>query len=114
MRNVVEIEQEQPEKKSGSRKFSYYLEDHKAQFLLSSTDNRGKKAYFFKMHITGLQERIFGPYDSRSMAVECFDRVLERALESFFDCHTCGNRSASNSGMEHIALPTDLTPIPMK
>ena len=71
MGNVVAIQEEKPKKKSPIGKFSYYLEDPKAQYLLMGTDEHGKTVYFFKMRITGLQDRIFGPYDSRSMAVEC-------------------------------------------
>ena len=74
----------------------------------------GKTVYFFKMHITGLYDRVFGPYPSRSLAVECFDNVLIAALESFCECQPQGSRSKSNSGMEHIALPEDLTPVPMR
>lgn len=85
MGNVVAIEQEWPAKKSGNRKFSHYLESSKTKYLFTGMDNEGKPAYFFKMHITGLQDRIFGPYDSRSMAVECFDTVRIAALESFCD-----------------------------
>ena len=110
MGNVVAIEQERPAKKSGNRKFSHYLESSKTKYLFTGMDNEGKPAYFFKMHITGLQDRIFGPYDSRSMAVECFDTVLEAALISFCDVQNRGRKS--NSGMEHIALPTNLTPVP--
>ena len=109
MGNVVAIEQEHSAKKSGNRKFSHYLESSKTKYF-TGTDNEGKPAYFCKMHITGLQDRIFGPYDSRSMAVECFDTVLEAALISF--CDVQNRDSKSNSGMEHIALPTNLTPVP--
>jgi hypothetical protein len=113
MGNVVAIEPEKPAKKAHSRKFSYYLEDPKAQYLLTGTDERGKTVYFFKMHITGLKDRIFGPYDHRSMAVECFDTVLECALESFCEAQNSG-RHKGNNGMEHIALPADLTPVPAR
>ena len=112
MGKVVAIEQEQPAKKVWNRKYSHYSENTKIQYLLTGTDNRGRKAYFFTMHITGLQDRIFGPYDSRSMAVECFDTVLEAALESF--CEASGHGSMATSGTEHIALPADLTPLPAR
>lgn len=113
MGNVVAIQEEKPKKKSLSGKFSYYLEDPKAQYLLMGTDEHGKTVYFFKMRITGLQDRIFGPYASRSMAVECFDTVLIAALESFCNVQPVGGNKANN-GMEHIALPTALTPIPAR
>ncbi|MEO8048665.1 MAG: hypothetical protein ABI684_15375 [Nitrospirota bacterium] len=109
MGNVVAIEQDKPSKKAWNRKFSLYLENAESDYLLTGTDQRGKTGYFFKMNITGLQERIFGPYDSRSMAVECFDRVLEAALEAF--CVVQGEGRMATSGMEHIALPTNLTPV---
>jgi len=113
MENVVAIQDEKPKKKSPSPNFSYYLENPTTQFLFTGTDEHGKTVYFFKMHITGLQDRIFGPYDSRSMAVECFDTVLIAALESFCNDQNGGGNKANN-GMEHIALPTDLTPIPAR
>ena len=114
MGNVVAIQEEQPNKKSRSPKFSYYLENPKTEYLFTGTDEHGKTVFFFKMHITGLYDRMFGPYASRAGAVECFDTVLAAALESFCNCHFHGNRSKSNSGMEHVALPENLTPIPTR
>jgi hypothetical protein len=62
--------------KEPSRRFSYYSEDLKAQYLLMGADERGKTVYFFKMQITGLKNRMFGPYARRSMAIDGFDTVL--------------------------------------
>ena len=109
MGKVVAIQEEQPKKTEPSRKFSYYLENPKTEFLLQGTDEHGKTVYFFKMHITGLYDRVFGPYASRAMAVDCFDNVLIAALESFCNCQVHGKRSKSNNGMEHIAMPENLT-----
>ena len=113
MGNVVAIQEKKPAKKACGKKFSYYSEDPNAQYLLTGTDEYGKTVYFFKMHITGLQDRMFGPYDNRSMAVENFDVVLEAALQSFCEMHT-SRGGKGNNGMEHIALPTNLTPVPAR
>lgn len=99
--------------KEPSRKFSYYSEDPQAQYLLMGADEQGKTVYFFKMQITGLHARVFGPYDSRSMAVKYFDTVLQGALEAFCNTQNAG-RSKGNNGMEHIAVPEHLTPVPMR
>ena len=72
---------------------------------------QGKTIYFFKMQITGLNDRVFVPYASRSMAVTCFDTVFQGALESFCDVQNVGRNKGN--GMEHIALPDLLTPILM-
>ena len=76
--------------KEPSRKFSYYLEDPKAQYLLMGTDERGKTVYFFKMQIIGLKDRVFRPYARRSMAIDGFDTVLGGALESFCNVQNVG------------------------
>ncbi|MEO7859853.1 MAG: hypothetical protein ABIU05_05320 [Nitrospirales bacterium] len=90
MGNVVAIEQEKPVKKARARKYSLFAEDQKAHYLLRGVDEQGKAVYFFKVQITGLRDRIFGPYDSRSKAIVCFDVVLDAALESFCDAETNG------------------------
>lgn len=113
MGNVLTITGEKPAKKHPTRKYSYYSEDPLAKYLLIGVNERGRTVYFFKMHITGLHERIFGPYDSRSVAVDCFDAVLQGALESFCDVQNAG-RDKGNNGMEHIALPKKLTPVPVR
>lgn len=106
MGNVLTITGEKPAKKAPARKYSYYLEDPRAQFLFTGTDERGKPVYFFQMNITGLRNRVFGPFSTRSMAVESFDAVLGKALEAF--CEVLNNDSKGNNGMEHVALPDDL------
>jgi len=37
-------------------------EDWAAKYLLVRTDERGKAAYFIRVHITGLHARVFGPF----------------------------------------------------
>lgn len=110
---VLKMEGEAKAKKEPSRKFSYYSEDPKAQYLLMGADEQGRTVYFFKMNITGLHDRMFGPYDSRATAVICFDTVLQGALESFCNVQNAG-RDKSNNGMEHIALPANLKPVSMR
>ena len=110
---VLKMEGEAKAKKEPSRKFSYYSEDPQAQYLLTGADERGKTVYFFKMQITGLHARVFGPYDSRAMAIDGYDTVLLGALESFCTVQNAG-RNKSNNGMEHIAMPKHLTPVPVR
>src|ERR1700674_4019612 len=69
--------------KNPAQKYSHYLEDPRAQFLCVGTDAFGKRAYFFQMNITGLRPRVFGPYVTRSAAIEAFDAMLIAALEAF-------------------------------
>lgn len=93
-------------KKDPARTHSVYSEDPRAQFLRVGTDARGKHAYFFQMNITGLRPRVFGPYATRSAAIEGFDSMLIAALEAFCDVP---NREANAlNSMEHIAPPDDL------
>jgi hypothetical protein len=89
---------------------SAYCEDPKAQYLFSGTDETGKKVYFFKMNITGLRNRIFGPYSTPSLAVKGFDTVLGEALQAFCEV-TNVHSGRSFEGMEHVALPNDLMPV---
>ena len=69
--------QETKQVKPRAGQFSYYLENPKTEYLFTGTDERGKTVYFFKMNITGLYDRVFGPYDTRAIAVDCFDNVLD-------------------------------------
>lgn len=111
MGDVMTIKETQPAKREPVRKYSYFSEDPRVQFLLTGTDERGKQVYFFKMNILGLRERVFGPYSSRSMAIHGFDWVLGKALESFCDVQNDEqNHCKCNAGMEHVALPDDLKP----
>jgi hypothetical protein len=109
---VLKMEGVAKAKKEPSLKFSHYSEDPKAQYLLMGADERGKTVYFFKMQITGLKDRVFGPYARRSMAIDGFDTVLGGALESFCNVQNVG-RDKGN-GMEHIAVPEHLTPVSMR
>jgi hypothetical protein len=110
---VIKMEGATQPKKERARKFSYYSEDPKAQYLLMGADERGRTVYFFKMQITGLHERLFGPYDHRSTAIDCYDTVLMGALDAFCNVQNAG-RDKSNNGMEHVAVPKNLTPVPMR
>jgi len=106
---VAIVEETTKQKRTTRRQFSAYTENPKAQYLLTGTDEQGKTVYFFRMNVTGLQDRVFGPYLSRSMAIECFDKVLEAVLVGFCDAQNAGR--SKNNGMEHIALPGDLAPV---
>jgi hypothetical protein len=110
MGEVLTITGENRAKKASVQKYSYYSEDPRAQFLLVGTDERGKPVYFFQMNITGLRQRVFGPYSTRSTAIHSFDVVLGKALEAF--CEVLNNNdlkgNKGNNGMEHVALPDDL------
>jgi hypothetical protein len=109
---VLKMEGATKAKKEPSLKFSQYTEDPKAQYLLMGADEKGRTVYFFKMNITGLKDRVFGPYARRSMAIDHFDAVLGGALEAFCEVQNVGRRRGD--GMEHPALPTNLTPVPMR
>ena len=98
--------------KEPSRRFSYYSEDPEARYLFVAPDAHGQPMYFFKMQITGLKDRMFGPYARRSMAIDGFDTVLGGALESFCNVQNVGRDRGD--GMEHPALPTNLKPVPMR
>ena len=103
--------------KEPSRNFSYYSEDPKAHYLLKGENERGKTVYFFKMNITGLKDRVFGPYDRRSVAIDGYDTVLQAALDAFCNVQNNGrgkSNGKSNNGMEHIASPENLTPVPVR
>lgn len=114
MGDVLTIQGAQPAKRAPARKYSFYSEDPRAQFLLVGTDERGKPVYFFQLDITGLRRRVFGPYATRSTAIQSFDWVLQQALGSFCDVQNGeSNKFKGNNGMEHVALPDDLTPAPM-
>ena len=109
---VLKMDSGATAKKKPSRKFSFYSEDPKAQYLLMGADEKGRTVYFFKMNITGLKDRMFGPYARRSMAIDGFDAVLGGALEAFCDIQNDGRNKGN--GMEYPALPSNLTPVPMR
>jgi len=113
---VLKMERGTTTKKAPSRKFSHYAEDPQAQFLLTGTDEQGKTVYFFKMNMTGLRDRVFGPYGSRAQAIDCFDTILLGALEGFCNAQNDGRATghSGHNGMEHIAAPENLTPVPMR
>ena len=109
---VLQMDSGAKAKKKPSRKFSYYSEDPQARYLFMAEDAHGKPMYFFKIQITGLKDRMFGPYARRSMAIDGFDAVLGGALEAF--CELQNVYRHKGDGMEHPALPTNLTPVPMR
>lgn len=86
---------------------SYYQEDLAAKYLLVRTDERGKAAYFIRVHITGLHVRVFGPFRRKSDAIQAFDSVLQKALHAFCDFGNEVDEHAGN-GREHVALPEGL------
>jgi hypothetical protein len=98
--------------KEPSRPLSHLTEDHQAQYLFMAEDAHGKPMYFFKVQITGLRDRVFGPYARRSIAIDGFDSVLGGALEAF--CELQNTYRRRGDGMEHPALPTNLKPVPVR
>ena len=109
---VLKMDSGATAKKKPSRKFSYYTEDPQARYLFRAENAHGKPTYFFKIQITGLKDRMFGPYARRSMAIDGFDSVLGGALEAF--CELQNAYRNKGNGMEHPALPAKLTPVPMR
>ena len=86
---------------------SYYQEDLAAKYLMVRTDESGQAAYFFRMHITGLHARVFGPFRRKSDAIQAFDSVLQKVLQAFCDLGNEVEDHAGN-GREHVALPDGL------
>jgi hypothetical protein len=109
---VLKMEGITKAKKARGRNFSHYTEDPEARYLFMAEDAHGKPMYFFKMQITGLKDRTFGPYARRSMAIDHFDAVLGGALDAFCEVQNVGRRRGD--GMEHPALPPNLKPVPMR
>ena len=108
---VLKMESGATAKKESSRKVSHYAEDPTARYLFTAENAQGKPMYYFKMQITGMRDRVFGPYARRSMAIEGFDLVLDYAYSAFCEVQNTGRRGGD--GMEHPALPKYLKPIPM-
>jgi hypothetical protein len=109
---VLKMEGITQPKQARARKFSGYTEDPQARYLFMAEDAHGKPRYFFKIQVTGLKDRMFGPYARRSMAIAGFDTVLGGALEAFCELQNSGRHRGD--GMEHPALPTNLKPVPMR
>jgi hypothetical protein len=99
-------------KKARARTCSHLTEDPQARYLFMAEDAHGKPRYFFKMQVTGLKDRVFGPYARRSLAIDGYDTVLAGALESF--CEVQNSYRHRGDGMEHPALPPNLKPVPMR
>jgi hypothetical protein len=91
---------------------SQLTEDPHARYLFMAEDAHGKPMYFFKIQITGLKDRVFGPYARRSLAIDGFDTVLRSALEAFCEVQNEGRHRGDV--MEHPALPKHLTSVPMR
>lgn len=89
------------------RRRSYYQEDLAAKYLLVRTDERGKAAYFFRVRITGLHGRVFGPFRRKIDAIQAFDFFLQKVLHAFCDFGNEVEDHAGN-GREHVALPDGL------
>lgn len=100
-----------PPKKERGRRISWRAEDRTARYLLMATNAQGKTSYYFKVQITGMRDRIFGPYAHRSMAIEGFDLVLDATYSVFCDVQNYGRNGGD--GMEHSALPR-LKPVSMR
>jgi hypothetical protein len=109
MGEVLAIAEEMKQPKRSTCRCSAHSENPNAKYLLCGTDDQGKKVFFFRMNVTGLQDRVFGPYSSRSMAIHCFDLVLETVLTSFCEVQNVGRNK--HHGMEHVPLPTDLAAV---
>jgi hypothetical protein len=111
MGEVLKIAEDTKKPRRSVRRFSDYLENRKPQYLLCGTNEQGQQVFFFRMNVTGLHDRVFGPYTNRSMAIECFDVVLDAVLTSFCDVQNVGR--SKHNGIEHVALPEDLAPVEM-
>lgn len=106
---VLQMEGVAQPKKERGRRVSHYAEDPRAQYLFMASNAHGKPMYYFKVQITGLKDRVFGPYARRSTAIEGFDMVLECACDAF--CDVQNNGRCGGNGMEHPALPEHLAPV---
>jgi hypothetical protein len=65
---------------------SQNLEDHRAKYLLSSVNDRGQRCWFYRVAITGLHTRIFGPFTRKSDAIAGFELFINGALEALCAC----------------------------
>src|ERR1044071_1039854 len=100
MGKVLAIAEEQSQKEGRTeqpRTVSVHCELPKTKYLFRGTDAWGKKVWFYKMQITGLEDRIMGPFDSRSVAIKSFDHILDAAKEAFCDALWCGNARESRA-----------------
>src|SRR6185295_1269589 len=102
----------QEQTKSKRRTSSRYCEFPHARFLLSGTDEAGKRVYFFQVNITGLRQRVFGPYDTRSTAIESYDFFLFAVKEAFCNVMNGDSNNANESADEYLSLPKDLQVCP--
>lgn len=89
---------------------SYYAEDRTARYLLAEKDEHGTAAYFIRIGVTGLRQRVFGPFRIKSDAVVAYDVLMSRIVEAFIDVandlHVEGH---SNVGLMMIEPPATLT-----
>jgi hypothetical protein len=80
------------------------LEDLNATYLLSAMDERGRRCWFYRVAVTGLYPRIYGPFARKSDAIAGFELFLNGALEAL--CASLNDASAGeNRGLQFIQLP---------
>ena len=80
------------------------VEDLQATYLLSAVNERGQRCWFYRVAITGLYTRMYGPFTRKSDAIEGFEQFLERALHVLCDCLNDAT-GADKCGMEFIQAP---------
>jgi hypothetical protein len=62
------------------------LEDLSATYLLRAVNERGQRCWFYRVAITGLYTRLFGPFTRKSEAIEGFELFLNGALQALCNC----------------------------
>lgn len=88
---------------------SLYAEHGTAPFLFTTPDQHGKPIYFVRIGVTGLRDRILGPFRCKSQAILAFDYFLNRCIEVLIDA---GNEGMGDSnGFVMIAPPENLTAV---
>lgn len=86
---------------------SALAEDRQAEYLLSGEDERGRRVWFYRVQVTGLHTRVFGPFAQKADAIAAFDTFLSGVLEALCECLNSIN-GRQNRGMEFIQLPAYL------
>lgn len=99
-------------KKRRAPRLSQYSEDQTDGYLLRGTDERGGSMYFFRVGVTGLNRRLFGPFRHKGHAIAAFDALLARVLQAMTDTENEDMEEAlGNGGGQMIEVPGDLTVI---
>jgi len=57
-----------------------------ADYLFSGTGAFGERVYYFSMKVTGMRDRLVGPYDSRSEAIKGIGLILDGVIDGFLEC----------------------------